>query len=134
MRYRWASLPLTALVVASTVAACSHGAPQGVAPNSDIIRRDELSKSSALNAYEAVQRLRPQFFRSRGRTSIIRQQSTTPTVILDDRPLGDVSYLRDLAVSTIYEIRYLTASQAQTKYGSGYPGGAIVVISARTTR
>ena len=105
-----------------------------VLQSSDIITRAELSKTSALNAYEAVQRLRPQFFKDRGRTSILRAESRTPIVVLDDRPLGDMSTLRDISLNVVYEIRYLSASQAQVKYGSGYPAGAIVVVSAKTAR
>ncbi len=111
--------------------ACSGNAGRRAVQSSDIITRAELSRTAALNAYEAVQRLRPQFFKDRGRTSILRTESRTPTGVLDDRPLGDMSTLRDIAVTTVYEIRYLSASQAQVKYGSGYPAGAIVVVSAR---
>ncbi|MFN8581729.1 MAG: hypothetical protein U0163_12225 [Gemmatimonadaceae bacterium] len=118
---------------AAFVLACAHG---GVAPattSSDIITRAELSRTSASTAYEAIQRLRPQFFKDRGRTSILRPESRTPVVILDERPLGDISFLRDISLNTVYEIRYLTASEAQVKFGSGYPAGAIVVITAKTS-
>ena len=120
-----------ALVLAS---ACVRNSGDPVLQSSDIITRAELSKTSALNAYEAVQRLRPQFFKDRGRTSILRAESRTPIVVLDDRPLGDMSTLRDISLNVVYEIRYLSASQAQVKYGSGYPAGAIVVVSAKTAR
>ncbi len=129
-RLRWHAVGIL-LVVSG---ACARGVGGPVVPSSDVISRAEISKTSALNAYEAVQRLRPQFFKDRGGTSILRPQSRTPVVVFDDRPLGDMSTLRDISINIVYEIRYLSASQAQVKYGSGYPAGAIVVVSARTTQ
>jgi hypothetical protein len=99
--------------------------------DSEVITRAELSSTTALNVFDAVQRLRPQFFKSRGRTSILREGSATPLVYLDDRRLGDLSYLRDIDLRTVFEVRYLSASAAQQKYGSGHPAGAILVVSSK---
>lgn len=129
-RWRW-QLIGTVLVLSM---GCARGVGAPMSASSDVILRDELSRSNALNAYEAVQRLRPQFFKDRGKTSLLRSESRTPIVVLDDRPLGDLSMLRDISLNLVYEIRYLSASQAQVKYGSGYSAGAIVVVSARTVR
>ena len=80
--------------------ACTRPSNLPVVQSSDVITRDELSRTTALNAYEAVERLRPQFLKDRGRTSLLQQGSRTPIVVLDDRPLGDMSALRDISIST----------------------------------
>jgi hypothetical protein len=123
---------LSQVLVVMALTACVHSANAPAGSSSDVITRAELSRSSAPTAYEAVERLRPQFFKDRGRTSMLLPEPRTPIVILDERPLGDVTTLRDISLNTVFEIRYLTASQAQTKYGSGFPAGAIVVITAKT--
>ena len=122
-----------AIALAALLGACAHASNSALVSSSDVITRAELSKSTAPSAYEAVQRLRPQFFKDRGRTSILQAESRTPVVILDDRPLGDITTLRDIALPTVFEIRYLSASEAQVRFGSGFPAGAILVVSARTS-
>jgi hypothetical protein len=69
---------------------------------------------------------------NRGRTSI---SGAEPGVIvyLDERLFGGVSMLRELAVNTIYEIRYLSATEAQQKWGPGHLQGVISVRSLRAT-
>ncbi len=132
MKTGWKT-PCGLAVVVTAITGCTHNLNAPASSSSDVITRAELSRSTAPTAYEAIQRLRPQFFKDRGRTSILRPESRTPIVILDERPLGDISVLRDIALNTVFEIRYLSASEAQVKFGSGYPAGAIVVVTAKTS-
>jgi hypothetical protein len=50
-------------------------------------------------------------------------------VFLDGQRYGDVSSLDAMEVTTIEEVRYLTAAQAQSRFGTGYPQGVILVTS-----
>ena len=113
--------------------ACTHakdtdGAPS---PRSDIIYRNEISKTSALNAYDAVRLLRPAFLAGRGPSTLlrVRESSTSPVVYLDNQRFGDASTLSNIPVDGILEIRFIGATQAQMRWGSDHPAGAILVIT-----
>lgn len=113
--------------------ACSHANPSERAPSarSDIIYRNEISKTSALNAYDAVRLLRPAFLTGRGPSTLlrVRESSTAPVVYLDNQRFGDASTLRNIPVDGIVEIRFMSATQAQVRWGSDHPSGAILVLT-----
>ena len=145
-----------ALAVVSTVAitfaaACASsssssgtsGAPRS-SPN--LITAEEISRINVQNAYEAVQKLRPSMLRQRQVASANGQggiagdappitgtgvQSGAVVVYVDNTRLGDADQLRGIAASSIAAVRYFSASEAQTKWGSGHPGGAIEVTTKR---
>jgi hypothetical protein len=96
-----------------------------------MITRDELAKVNAQTAYDAVQKLRPTLLKNRGRTSILGANIQTPMVYLDDQMLGTLERLRDIDAQTLDSIRYLSASEAQLKWGSGHPGGVLLLTSRR---
>jgi len=50
-------------------------------------------------------------------------------VYMDGTRLGDVEQLRGITASSIATLRYYSASEAQVKWGSNHPAGAIEVIS-----
>lgn len=83
-------------------------------------------------AYELIQRLRPQFLRSRGTTSLggsAGSSKPTALVVVDGSPRGDLSALRQVSAMSIEEIRYLSAADASIRFGTGYTGGAILVTT-----
>jgi hypothetical protein len=124
---------LTVACAAILGCASTTGRSTGVRPSRDVILRDELARASATNAYEAVEKLRPQFLRGRGRASIMVQGTEAPGVIVDDRPYGRAAQLRDIDVRLVQEIRFISAAEAQQKYGMGFSGGAIVVTTLNHT-
>ncbi|MBC7896626.1 MAG: hypothetical protein H7066_14515 [Cytophagaceae bacterium] len=103
------------------------GRDGGVGGGTDVLRRDEISRSGATDAITAIRMLRPVFLQSRGRTSILRQENTEPAVYLDDRLLGGVSTLRDIPSNQVIEVRYFGPAQAQMRWGTGNSAGAILV-------
>ena len=108
----------------------------GVAPASsasEAITRVEITKSQAFNAYDAIRILRPNMLRERGRVTIRGNDIREPLVYLDNQRMGGISFLRDIPVTEIFEIRYHTAPQAQIKWGNGHPQGVIQVLTARTS-
>ena len=146
-------MPL-ALACASFIAigaACSSSsgssaASGGPKPGPNVITADEIAHLSVQNAYEAVQKLRPAMLRPRQIASANGQggvSSSAPpitgtttvsgqvVVYSDGTRLGDVEQLRGITASSIASVRYYSASEAQTKWGSGHAGGAIEVITKR---
>lgn len=116
---------------ASSGAARSGHATRGSA---NVITAEEIAaKPELTNAYDAVQFLRPRFLQSRGQTSFNATSGAgmtppLPVVFLDNQPFGDISSLRQIAISGVQEIRYISAADATTKWGTGYPNGVIQVV------
>ena len=52
-------------------------------------------------------------------------------VFVDGRRFGELPVLRQFGVEEIEEIRFLSASDATTRFGTGYPGGIINLILRR---
>ena len=105
--------------------------------NPDVITMDEIDdvRNQVSNGMEIVQRLRPTFLRTRGATTMMSGSSANatprPRVVLDGSPHGDVETLRQISAISIMEIRYLSGTNASTKYGTDYGGGAILVTTRR---
>ena len=121
----------------------------GPKPTANLITADEISHVTVQNAYEVVQKLRPSMLRQRQLASVNGQggvgqdgakapvvtgsgvTSGEVVVYMDGTRLGDADQLRGISASSIAFVRYYTASEAQTKWGSGHPGGAIEVTTKR---
>ena len=98
-----------------------EGAPRGTANR---IIFEELEPIQQLDAYDAVRRLRPMWLRSRGGSS--------PQVLIDgNRQPGGMEALRSIRSSEIQEMRFMSASDATTRFGTGFDGGAILVTTRR---
>jgi len=152
-RGRLAAAPLTflaAAVLALGGAACASSSPAaasaggGPKPSATLITADEIAKLNVLNGYEAVQKLRPAMLSQRQVASAHGQggvaadappikgtdvESGQVVVYMDGTRLGGVEQLRGITASSIATVRYYSASEAQLKWGSNHPGGAIEVVS-----
>jgi hypothetical protein len=118
---------LSLLVAACTpvTAISTHGA----ARNPSVLSRIEWTGANVSTAFEAIEQLRPQFFRSRGATSILLRSSTQTSVYLDNIRLGGLETLHDVPISGIESIRYLSAGEATNRWGTNQTGGAIQLVS-----
>jgi hypothetical protein len=104
----------------------SRGAPYS--PNR--ITREELQALEPLSAFEAIRRLRPHWLQPRGLTSI-GEGPTLPRVHLNEARSATLDMLLSVSVSEVEYIEYLSAADATTKHGTGYPGGLIEVRTRR---
>ena len=93
--------------------------------NPNVITAEDLAKVDVSDALQAIQRLRPQFLQTRGTTSF--QNPSEVVVYVDGSRLGNTSTLRDIPANEVKEIRYLSATEATQRYGTGHASGAIVV-------
>lgn len=117
-----------AAFVLATVGCAPRNGPTVTATGSmDVLRADEIARSGAIDAYQAIKLLRPAFFQTRGRTSILRTEESEPSLYVDERPFGSLASLRDIPAREVIEVRYYNASQAQMKWGAGNSAGAIHV-------
>jgi hypothetical protein len=134
-----ARVVMTAVVVAIGVGCSSGGgstssatgAARAPSRQQDVITEAEISSraAEASNVLQVVQKLRPQMLRGRGRFSPADStgSSMVPKVVVDDVSYGSVENLANLNAIAVREIRYLSAADATTRWGTGYPGGVILV-------
>lgn len=121
------------LAFAATIACASAGGtdpePRPSRPprrDAFVISEQELGKSTARNALDAVQQLRPQWLRGRGAGSLGR--ASDPVMIyLNDVRLGGPSALAQLTTDGVKEIRFYNAADATSRWGTDHAAGAIVV-------
>ena len=124
--------------------ACARQHPAGMSklraePN--LITHDDIVRSGALNAFDAVRRAhtflsisedRGQYalaqgvrVTSRGRTSLVLNPQIL--LVVDNVPRLDVASLRDIPADNVAWIRVLTSMEATPIYGTDGGNGAIVV-------
>jgi len=118
-------VPFLLLLAACQSTGSGGGANRG---GPTLIAQEELAELPALTAYQAVERLRPAWLRPRVRTvrGTVPEQYY-PQVFLDGVPYGDLDTLNRVNSRDVREIRYFSASEATTRFGTGYPGGVIDV-------
>ncbi|MGI9625774.1 MAG: hypothetical protein ACR2QM_02980 [Longimicrobiales bacterium] len=122
----------TALVVCAIaglpfVVACASGNTEGGPRRTQgTITAEELAPLSTYGALEAVGRLRPRWLRPRGSSSSSLGQAP-PVVVVDGNRLGGVEVLSNYAVTDIESIQFMSPSDATTRYGTDFAGGAILV-------
>ena len=97
--------------------------------NSQLITQDEIVASRATTAYDAIRKLRANFFSYRGETSLRNTSSPFPTVYLDDQEFGAIASLRTIPAAHIATIRLYRAWEAGTRYGTGHMGGVIAITT-----
>jgi hypothetical protein len=118
------------------VGACATGTAGGGRSQSDVITLEEIQQANVRDAYEIVRQYRPQWLRGRGPqtfTSDVRNTTTAgyPKVKVDDLPPMDLESLRDIRFVEIAEIRYINPRDATFRYGTGFSGGIIQVITKK---
>lgn len=116
-----------AFALGSTACSAGSGASGGSGP----ITAEELQESGASNLYDAVQRLRPRWLRSRGDRSMTGSVPTELRVFFNGSHLGRVEELQRMYPDGISRIEYLGASEADVLPGPQgvHLEGAIMVYT-----
>lgn len=97
------------------------------------ITHQEIVQAHVSTAYDAVERLRPQWLQSRGAMApnpAGPQDLALPVVFVDGQQYGDLSQLQNIQAMDIQSIKYLSPTDATTQFGTGHSGGAILVTTA----
>ncbi len=121
-------LTLAAFALVISLSGCasagSSSGTSGRGGNPDQLTEEALLEHQSLDVYSVIQQLRPRWLTSRGRGTI--------KVIVDGSPRMDgFQDLRSMRVSDVQEIEYLNASNATTRFGTGYDAGAIMIRTRR---
>lgn len=126
---RLGSMVTIALLLLITACA-SGGRGAGTDSGSGGARRDRITADDLAgivedNAYDVISRLRPQWLRRRGR-------SLLPAVFRDNIRIGtDIEALKSIRLENVFELRYLSASDATMRWGTGFTGGVIQIVTRR---
>jgi hypothetical protein len=92
-----------------------------------VLLSDELHGVTAVDVYEAVQRLRPEWLRRRGQISIQDPTAGEVVVYLDGVRFGGPRSLQNVRIESVQHMEYLDAGDATMRFGTGHGGGAILV-------
>ena len=120
---------LQTVLLAALLAACaSASSPRASRPaNRDVLAAAEIELSHAGTLHEAIQQLRPHFLFSRGRASM-RAPNQRPVVIVNSVPQASLESLRAISARAVQYVRFLSAPDATTRFGTGYMAGVIEVV------
>lgn len=118
------------------VAACASGGadrtPRVFAAR-DVLTPAQIERVRAVNAYDAVERLKSNWLRLRGSTQVpvgpgqlfIRENQIL--VYVDNQKLGGVEQLRAIEIAAVEYIRFFSPAEASSRWGMNHGGGVIFV-------
>ncbi|PYO50021.1 MAG: hypothetical protein DMD72_03505 [Gemmatimonadetes bacterium] len=97
----------------------------GVRRDPNVVTQQEIADAHVSTAYEAIQRLRPMFLKTRGRTTVNGQANDYAIVFVDGQRFGDLNSLNNIVANSVLEARFLPGTEAVNRYGMEYGGGVI---------
>jgi hypothetical protein len=121
---------LLAVLLAWSAAACAAqtGGNPPATYNRDVITRDELAAVEArTTALQLIQRMRPAWLQGRGPSGIRGQAA--PVVVYVNSQRASESPLPRYTAGELLEIRFLNATDATARFGTGHGSGAILLTT-----
>ena len=85
----------------------------------------EIARSGARTAYEAIRRLRPEYF------AFVRRSDSNDELVVyvDGIRIGTTEVLHAISSVSIREVRRFDTREATTRFGTGHSAGAIVMLT-----
>lgn len=118
----------TVLLVVLLAACASATATRPRRQARDMLAAEEIERSNVGTLHEAIRLLRPHFLFSRGQTSLRARNTPLPVVLVNNVPQGTLDALRAISARDVRYVRFLSAPEATTRFGTGYMAGAIEVV------
>ena len=116
---------LAVVVLSLLVAACAAGSGSGDSGprrNPNLITNAELIELTDVNTvFDAIRRLHPNWLTGRG--------GSPARVFVDGMDMGSTDILRNYRVNQVEEVRFVSPSDAPMRFGTGFGGGVIEVIT-----
>ena len=122
---------LTLTACAASNSGASSGLNTIAGAGRDVITAAEIVGSKVTDAYQAVLQLRPEFLRRRLVVPMPAFNQISIVVYLDEMPFGGVESLRSIPLDRVRLIRYISASDADLRWGGTHPAGAILVTTLK---
>lgn len=128
-RRRLLAATLSAVIMAGGTGCGSPGRLGSLDGGQASITQEDLERVDVPTAFMAVERLRPDWLRTRGPTSPRTPGGNLPAVyVAGVRQQAGLEALRQVRLGDVLEIQYLSAVDATTRYGTDHAGGAIIVV------
>jgi hypothetical protein len=126
-------------MVAVIGCASTPSRPDGTTPlrKGNVLTAEEIASAHAdiNSAYDAVQRLRPNWLAPRGAMSSSTAGSNYAQVFVDEQFVGDINALKNINAYQVGDLRYYDPSQAGGRFGiKAGTNGAIEVIMKQPGR
>lgn len=120
----------SALAVLTLTLGCANAATQGRSGQaaSNTLTYEQLARTNSENLYEAITRLRPSWFTTRGPTSVTNSTPSAVSVFANGTLLGNADYLQQVRIVDVTEVKYWDAASASARFGMGHPRGVIEII------
>jgi hypothetical protein len=116
---------------ALTFSACSSATTSGGSPNErrSNITAEEIKQVSnpGWSAYDLISKVRPEWLRARNPQTLREPDPIYPIIYLDDIEHGDIDSLKDITISRVASVQFITAYDTTARFGQTYQGGAIMV-------
>ncbi len=131
LKLRWPALVLL-LLAAATSSCRSAGAPASQLGDPDVIKREEMEKSTASNVYDLVLNHRPQWLRTRGLSTLAQAAGAEDIVVyMNNARLGSRETMRQVPLGAVQYVQFFTAREATQRWGAGHLHGAILISTQR---
>jgi hypothetical protein len=108
-------------------AACGATSGGGGGGNPDLITRAQIEELPEGTALTVVQRFRSAWLRPRSQGTFSGGGPDYAAVFVDEMRFGDINALSRISSANIESIQFISATDATTRYGTGYAGGIIRV-------
>ena len=125
---RYLSIAFFLLIIG--IAACSSTGSKAKKGrySRNLISAEDIKSHNTSTASEIIQRLRPLWLQVRGRKSLLSEDASLPVVYVNGRTYGGLGSLSNFSANEIVEIRFYSAADATTKFGTNHPSGIIDII------
>lgn len=111
------------LLLAGCRSAASPSRPEPEGRDPYLILASELEKTPRANLYDAVWELRPRWFTRSSRADV-----GDVIVYIGDQLIGRADALRRFQTSQVVEVRYLSPTEAQVRYGQNNRGRPAIAV------
>jgi hypothetical protein len=108
-------------------AACSATGGSGGGGSPNLITREQVELLPEGTAFTVIQRFRSGWLRPRTQATFGNSNPAYAEVFVDEMHYGDINSLSRISSNQIETIQYISATDATTRYGTGYMGGIIRV-------
>ena len=117
------------MVAGVLLSACGLPAAGTASPGAqNLLSSEQMVAVNAPTAYEAVQRLRPEWLSTRGPAALTNLDPDVVSVYLGGNHIGGPEALRNLRPDDVKELRYFEAAEAGARFGMGHSRGVIDII------
>jgi hypothetical protein len=95
-----------------------------------LITGSEIAAVKATNAFELIERLRPEFLNPVTERDALHSP-TKPVIYVNGLEAGGVQVLGQIALDMVGEVRYVAPGDAFTRHGQSHRGGEIYIYLRR---